>query len=253
MNILILTNNVKNRVAMEQGLAMARAYASTVGITFNYTFKDTKKKFHSFTFENAAVGKAVAVDGNEILAEVSGDYKIACLIFDRDGIVPPPTNPVQQPILKNGCNPIQIPEQWYSDFTKVPPQHFPQVLADYFLHEVCHSGFFFKKDVANDITHKQHSFPEWQQRQPADYYLSLLATLKPFLETDPVVNMPTLYYHSPMKEAVKELQRILNLKIDGSFGPITLKAVKTFQKKHGLKDDGIVGPKTWAELKKNSN
>ncbi len=100
MKILVLTQGIRNRVAMEQGLAMAKAYASTIGLQFDYTFQETTKQFHSFNFENTAVGKAVAVDGNEILAEVNGDYKIACLIFDKSKVVPPPTNPVQQPILK---------------------------------------------------------------------------------------------------------------------------------------------------------
>jgi murein L,D-transpeptidase YcbB/YkuD len=55
--------------------------------------------------------------------------------------------------------------------------------------------------------------------------------------------------------AVKTLQTKLNakghrpaLKVDGEFGPATLKAVKWFQGHVGLGVDGIVGPKTWAKL-----
>ena len=55
--------------------------------------------------------------------------------------------------------------------------------------------------------------------------------------------------------AVKTLQTKLNakgyrpvLKVDGDFGPATLKAVKWFQGHVGLSIDGIVGPKTWAKL-----
>ena len=37
-------------------------------------------------------------------------------------------------------------------------------------------------------------------------------------------------------------------KVDGSFGPDTLKAVKKFQKDYGLKVDGYVGPNTYKKL-----
>lgn len=41
---------------------------------------------------------------------------------------------------------------------------------------------------------------------------------------------------------------LVPVRIDGIFGPKTLKAVKKFQKAHGLAVDGIVGPKTWKLL-----
>ena len=41
-------------------------------------------------------------------------------------------------------------------------------------------------------------------------------------------------------EEVKELQKLLGLKTDGDFGPITEKAVKNYQEKNGLQADGIV-------------
>lgn len=44
---------------------------------------------------------------------------------------------------------------------------------------------------------------------------------------------------------VKLMQKALNLKDDGQFGPITQEAVILVQKKAGLIADGIVGPQTW--------
>lgn len=48
--------------------------------------------------------------------------------------------------------------------------------------------------------------------------------------------------------AVETLQRLLGIKADGDFGPITEKAVMQFQKSKGLVADGVVGNKTWAFL-----
>lgn len=54
-------------------------------------------------------------------------------------------------------------------------------------------------------------------------------------------------------EAVKTLQKILNLSIDGIFGPITEECVKAFQKANHLVADGIVGVKTWNKLLTSCN
>lgn len=51
---------------------------------------------------------------------------------------------------------------------------------------------------------------------------------------------------------VKELQNILGLVQDGSFGPVTETAVKAAQKAAGIVADGIVGPHTWDVLKQRS-
>lgn len=49
-------------------------------------------------------------------------------------------------------------------------------------------------------------------------------------------------------EAVSTLQKILNLNVDGIFGPLTEEAVKEFQKANNLTIDGIVGVNTWNKL-----
>ena len=49
-------------------------------------------------------------------------------------------------------------------------------------------------------------------------------------------------------EAVKTLQRALNLLADGIYGPLTEEGVKNFQRANSLTADGVVGPKTWAKI-----
>jgi lysozyme family protein len=52
--------------------------------------------------------------------------------------------------------------------------------------------------------------------------------------------------------AVKKLQRLLHVTVDGAFGKGTKAAVKRFQRRHGLTADGVVGPATWRALKRSS-
>lgn len=49
-------------------------------------------------------------------------------------------------------------------------------------------------------------------------------------------------------EEVKKVQKRLNVKVDGIFGPNTEKALKEFQKKNKITVDGIVGKITWGKL-----
>ena len=51
---------------------------------------------------------------------------------------------------------------------------------------------------------------------------------------------------------VKLLQKLLGLKEDGDFGPVTDTKVKEWQKSKGLTADGIVGSKSWELLLKNT-
>lgn len=57
-----------------------------------------------------------------------------------------------------------------------------------------------------------------------------------------------LKYPRMKGEDVAALQRRLNIKPDGVFGPYTDQAVRAFQRRQGIVSDGVVGPATWAEL-----
>ena len=54
-------------------------------------------------------------------------------------------------------------------------------------------------------------------------------------------------------EAVKTLQKILHLNVDGVFGPLTEEGVKEFQRANRLVVDGIVGANTWNKLLTSCN
>ncbi|HEV2786343.1 MAG TPA: peptidoglycan-binding protein [Solirubrobacteraceae bacterium] len=52
--------------------------------------------------------------------------------------------------------------------------------------------------------------------------------------------------------AVKKLQRLLHISVDGAFGKGTKAAVRRFQRRHGLAPDGVVGPATWRALNRSA-
>jgi hypothetical protein len=49
-------------------------------------------------------------------------------------------------------------------------------------------------------------------------------------------------------DAVRAVQLVLRVSIDGDFGPATQAAVRSFQSAHKLAVDGVVGPNTWNAL-----
>lgn len=49
---------------------------------------------------------------------------------------------------------------------------------------------------------------------------------------------------------VETIQKLLDINIDGYYGPDTQKAIKDFQEKHGLEVDGVTGKNTWETLTK---
>ncbi|MFA6076551.1 MAG: spherulation-specific family 4 protein [Candidatus Paceibacterota bacterium] len=72
---------------------------------------------------------------------------------------------------------------------------------------------------------------------------------------NPVYNFgSTILKNGSKGEAIKELQRFLNAKLnlglvlDGKFGPKTTVVVKKWQRENGLVADGIIGPKTKAKM-----
>lgn len=82
-----------------------------------------------------------------------------------------------------------------------------------------------------------------------------LTKTPPGLPSDPDADNPNkrpILRRGSTGEAVREVQTILQVAVDGQYGPITEAAVKGFQREADtdLKVDGIVGPATWAELDK---
>ena len=66
-------------------------------------------------------------------------------------------------------------------------------------------------------------------------------------DTEPSPAFPVLRMGSHGPD-VAELQRLLGIKDDGEFGPVTAAAIMNFQRSNGLDADGVVGKFTWEKL-----
>jgi len=169
MKILLLKNNIVDSKYVDLGIAQVKQSLQSIGITPQIDVKITTKQFSTVSFNNLAIGSGSQVNPNQILDETPIGYDFAFLIFDNTKVgTPVPLNPTMTPILRNGCVPLQMCIQWFGNF--------PEVFTSYFLNEISH-GLFFKFG-GNDITHDQQKYPLWQQRQPIDYQLSIIAGFK---------------------------------------------------------------------------
>ena len=85
-----------------------------------------------------------------------------------------------------------------------------------------------------------------------NYYLGSKYTFQGFIynpeEFDDKYNLTKLLKKGSKGNDVKELQKKLNISVDGIFGDNTKKAVKSFQKTNKLTQDGIVGKNTAHKL-----
>lgn len=195
MRILVLKQNIIDLDTFNKGLALTKQLCSTIGLDLQFDVRDTVKQFTSIPFSNEVMMHGYEVDPAQIFVEAKSfgvPFDVEVLVYDSSKIYPQPTNPAD-----NGMN-IQIPVQWYQN-AQLPrtPQ---DVFAEFFLHELTH--YFFALTGKPDITHNQQTFPEWQQKQPTDYYLYLLKGLYKPQNTPVSPVIPTTYTYFQSSEIV---------------------------------------------------
>ncbi len=172
MKIFLLKNNVLNGDALNKGIYLVKQYASSIGLTLDFTVKKTDKQFTSQSNSNEVNTNGYIVVPAEIFQEalkqgmVFSEDTIACLVFDWNKIQPQPTNPAM-----SGLN-MQIPENWYNGYS--------EVFAEFFLHELSH--YFASKNNVPDLTHNYD--PAFSQLPRYQWYLHLI---QQFINSTPTV------------------------------------------------------------------
>jgi len=88
---------------------------------------------------------------------------------------------------------------------------------------------------------------------PHDHHLHLSVVATAACQDPRLWELPGLATAHPLRlgsrgGAVRALQAVLGLVVDGIFGPDTDRAVRAFQAAHGLVVDGVVGPATTARI-----
>lgn len=268
MKTILIYENVADLDGMKKGIGMAIEKLAAIGFSLEIDYKLTERIFSGTAFSNETVGKGACVDPSQILEEAPMGYRLACLIYDWNKVNGlKPTNPVFSAETVNGCSPFQVPVNWYSDFTVSPNITYPEVLCQFFLHELSHALAYLAGEVDN--THFQYKFPEWSNRQPTDFYLFLIFQLRAhwqFFGALPEQAQPAApaapafpilapgMTDSRVMDLQKNLSRLgyfSNPKgFTSFFGPITKAALIAFQNANAITPTGNYGPLSDAAMQK---
>jgi len=160
-----------------EGLTMAQSLLADIGLNIEFTYKDVDLPIKAFPVSTDVVNNGHMVGIEPILNAIDGTEDIGLLIYNWHKLAPfdwgpkKPLNPLTSGYRKGKAIPMQIPEQWYGE----PP--FPNVLTEFFLHELCHALYMLTGQFTVDKTHFQASNPAYSQQSATKYYLSLLAPL----------------------------------------------------------------------------
>lgn len=112
--------------------------------------------------------------------------------------------------------------------------------------ELCKTYKLTEKDIVRhyDVTHKPCPKPFVSDPKLFERFKKTVAEL-----LKPEKEYPgTILKLGSKGENVKEIQKTLNVPVDGIFGPKTHSAVLEFQKRNGLVTDGLIGKNTWNKL-----
>lgn len=192
MKILFIYQGIKDIESMKKGLAMAKSKLEEKGEYVSIFTTQTHKTFTSIKYPSGSVevSNPISINPNEILQEVNDRYDVVCLFYDWRGINPQPTNPAHHNILLSGCTPIQVPLQFVAYVDEQKSIIYPEVLCQYFLHELAHAKSFLKGKP--DKVHLQYAIPEWSQKPPIDYYVHLIVELGSILPQPEQIKTVTL-------------------------------------------------------------
>lgn len=210
MKINFLQNQIKNVDAFNQGVALVKTALASINFPVEITITPTNKTFTGINIGNPEVGmSAEGVDPQEILALVSGQDDVAFLIYQKNQVVPPTTNPCTSLVKKGNTVPCQMSEEWFNNY--------PNVFCEYVLHELCHA-LVFLSGTSPDLTHLEIN-REWSPVLYDEYCATDTTGLKwylYYLSTLIQKTMPTYKYFKPSE--ITGLQPSLVSMLDNARG-----------------------------------
>ena len=185
MKILLLKQNVTDMASLQDGMAIATQWCSTINLPLVFSSFVTNNQFTSIPFSNAVNKNGYEVNPTQIFLTAKSfgiPFDADLLVYDWTKVHPQPTNPSDM-----GMS-MQIPIQWYEG-ASAPGASPGYVFAEFLLHEMCH--YYFGLTGKQDITHLmvdgglQAQYPvlfgQYKQLQPHIYYLYLLKQFMPQL------------------------------------------------------------------------
>ena len=132
MNILLIKNNITDETDLDLGVISAVAQCKTIGLNLTFAPVVSTFQFSSVGLNTDVVQGGYCVNPPEIfqVAKTFGiPFDAILLVYDWTKIKPQPTNP------SDAGQDMQIPMQWYATY--------PNVFAQFFLHELCHYFFSY--------------------------------------------------------------------------------------------------------------
>lgn len=200
MKIKILLNSIANEVALKKGISDAINLCKNIGLNLEITYEKIDKTFSSIPITSDVVKSSFGVNPQEILPYGTG-FEILVLMSSWTKVQPnnwSTNNPINtctwdlDKTTLNNTIVMEIMEEWYNQF--------PEVLTQFFTHELCHAVWDKTNGSTPDLTHFQYANANYSQKQPIDYYLFLLKELTTKLK--PIVNSLTTYKYFKPSEIV---------------------------------------------------
>ena len=210
---IILLSHVNDTSFIQQAVSAIQARIAALGtITLEVDYSPTDAVFHTvntpgFPTPIYADPFDIAFVGHQAELTLFKQVDSVCLIYDPAFVIgPPPTNPVENPVIIEGFNCFSIPTNWYSN--PDTGELFLDSAKLYYYHELLHAWYFIIniENPTIGIPDKVHTYggPTGPGHPTLEdnlaYFDSLVLELKPYwpslANTDPVIKgEPMLIIH----------------------------------------------------------
>lgn len=210
--VLVLFSQIDalNIIEMKQGI---QKYVDLVRVRTNNEFEieisyaEINRAFH--TERNGTVvyvvPSEIGEEGHKVEVSTGKEFDTVCLIYNNTTVIGElPTNPVENPVIIEGFNPIQIPLNWLGEGDTVLST------SIFFSHENCHSDYqIINTEGGLSLFDKTHDvYEQTPTYGPLERFSDLLIELKPYWKylsnSTTAQGEPMVYFKVKGKPAIYE-------------------------------------------------